>query len=140
MTLSTTNAENVAVVSIQGEMKAVSASDLPPSVDSLVAESQSLIAAALSSPGLVSSSELGVGAMVFLYKKTARIAGEMGLHNLCGQSLVIVNVVCTEYEAAGVRQSRLATRGYLHLDMKTPLPIATIVERVMKAHARPPAR
>jgi hypothetical protein len=121
-------------------MKAVSASDLPPSVDSLVVESQSLIAAALSSPGLASHSEFGVGAMVFLYKKTARLAGEMGLHGLCGQSMVIVNVVCTEYEAAGVRQSRLATRGYLHLDTKTPLPVATVAERVMKAQVRPLAR
>jgi hypothetical protein len=108
-----------ATLRIDGELDAASTSDLGPSAEDLVAERQPRLVAELRGSPLIRSLDLGVGAVVFLYKKAKERVGGATVHNLCDQPLAIVNVLCMEEEAAGVRQSRHVARGYLHLAAKT---------------------
>jgi hypothetical protein len=95
-------------------MDAVSASDLQPQGDA-----ERRIVAALSGSGLIESLDVGVGAVVFLYKKADAHGGATSIHGLCDQPLAIVDLLCMEYGSAGVRQRRHVAHGYLHLAVKT---------------------
>ena len=135
MDSSATRMDNVAALRIQGEMNALSASDTPLPVDALVAERR--IVAVLSNSELIRRLDLGVGAVVFLYKKAPEGGGGMTVQGLCNQPLAIVNLLCMEHESAGLRQSRHAARGYLHLAAKTgqtaALPGAPVARPLMNA-------
>ena len=91
MNLSSTRAYSAAALRIHGEMDAVSASDLRRSVDELVAERR--IVAELSGSGLSESSDLGVGAVVFLYKKAKEYGGVVTVQGLRDQPLSIFKLL-----------------------------------------------
>ncbi len=139
MNLSSTRADGAATLRIHGEMDAVSASDFSPSVAALVAERR--IVAELSGSGLIESSDLGVGAVVFLYKKAREHGGATTARGLCNQPLKIVDLLCVECESGGVRQSRHVARGFLHLAVKTgqgaELAVAPVAGRLMNAQVLP---
>ncbi len=139
MNLSSTRAHSAAALRIHGEMDAVSASDLRRSVDELVAERR--IVAELSGSGLSESSDVGVGAVVFLYKKAGEHSGATAVHGLCDQPLKIINLLCVECESAGGRLSRHVARGFLHLAAKTGqragLAVEPVAGRLMNAQVLP---
>ena len=142
MNSSATKAVGAAAFRIQGEMDAVRASDFRPTVDAWVDESG--IVAALSGSELIQNSDLGLGAVLFLYKKAGEHGGATTVHGLCGQPLKIVDLLCLECESAGVLERRHAASGYLHLTMKVGeaarLPAAPVAERVMNAKVLPLVR
>jgi hypothetical protein len=130
-----------ATLRIEGELDAVGTSELGPPGKALVAERQSRIVAELSGSRLVRSLDLGVGAVVFLYKKGKPGVGGTTVHSLCDQPLAIVNVLCMEEEAAGVRQSRHLAHGYLHMAAKTPKSqIVPVAGRLLNAQVLPFSR
>jgi hypothetical protein len=114
MDSSATRANGAVTLRIQGEIDAVGIPDRPLG-DELIAERQSSIVAALSDSEIIKSLDLGVGAVVFLYKKAKEDGGAMTVQDLCGQPLAIVNVLCMEHQPAGTCQSRHIAHGYLHL-------------------------
>jgi GrpB-like predicted nucleotidyltransferase (UPF0157 family) len=105
----------------------------------LVAERR--IVAELSGSGLSESSDLGVGAVVFLYKKAGEHSGATAVHGLCDQPLKIINLLCVECESAGGRLSRHVARGFLHLAAKTGqragLAVEPVAGRRMNAQVLP---
>jgi anti-anti-sigma regulatory factor len=139
MDLSATKAVDAATLRIQGEMDAVSDSDLRSTVEAWVDERG--IVATFSGSELIQSSDLGLGAVVFLYKKAGPQGGAATVHGLCGQPLKIVDLLCLECESTGVRKSRYAASGYLHLAATiggaAKLPAALAAGRLMNAKVLP---
>lgn len=139
MDSSATKAVGAATLRIQGEMDAVSASDLRPTVNAWF-DGRGIIAA-LSGAELIQRSDLGLGAVIFLYKKAGKHGGATTVHGLCGQPLKIIDLLCMECESARLRESRYAASGYLHLAIKigeaAKLPAAPVAGRVMNAKVLP---
>jgi hypothetical protein len=115
MKFSTSRAVGAATLRIEGELDAVNTSDLGPRVEALV---QSRMVADTSGSRLMKSLDLGMGAVVFLYKKSKEGGGAMTVQGLCDQPLAIVNLLRMEDESSGSRQVRHLARGYLHLAVK----------------------
>jgi anti-sigma B factor antagonist len=138
MKFSTSRAVDAATIRIEGELDAVSTSDLGPPVKVSVADLQSRIVAELSSSRLIKSLDLGVGAVVFLYKKPKQGGGAMTVHGLCDQPLAIVKLLRVEDQSAGSPQIRHLARGYLHLAVKkAKSEVVPIAGRLLNAQNLP---
>ena len=91
MDFSTSRANGVATLRIVGELDAVSAPDLRPSVDALLAEHHPRVVVDVSGLRLIDS--LGVHAVVSLYKKAKNYGGVVTVHGLSSQPLVIFKLL-----------------------------------------------
>jgi anti-sigma B factor antagonist len=91
MEFTTSRADGVATLRIEGELDAVTVSDLRPALDSLVAERHARIVVDLSGLQLIDSS--GVGALVFLYKKAKEYGGVVTVTGVRDQPLSIFKLL-----------------------------------------------
>ena len=91
MDFSTSSADGVVTLRIEGELDAVTIPDLRPSIDALVAERHPLIVVDLSGLRLIDSS--GVGAVVFLYKRAKEYGGVVTVRGLRDQPLSIFKLL-----------------------------------------------
>ncbi|MGA7744486.1 MAG: STAS domain-containing protein [Polyangia bacterium] len=91
MDFSTSIAGGVATLRIVGELDALTMPDFRPSVDALVAERQSRIVVDLSGLRLIDG--MGVGGLVFLYKKAKEYGGVVNVCGLCDQPLAIFKLL-----------------------------------------------
>jgi anti-sigma B factor antagonist len=91
MDFSTSRADGVATLRIEGELDAVTIPVLRPSLDALVAEHNPRIVVDLSNLRLIDSS--GVGALVFLYKKAKEYGGDLTVAGACDQPLSIFKLL-----------------------------------------------
>ena len=91
MDFSTSRADGVATLHIVGELDVLSAPDLRPSVDALLAERHPNVVVDASGLRLIDSS--GVGGLVFLYKKSREYGGVVTVHGLCDQPLAIFKLL-----------------------------------------------
>jgi anti-sigma B factor antagonist len=91
MDFSTSSADGVVTLRIEGELDAVTIPDLRPSIDALVAERHPRIVVDLSGLRLIDSS--GVGAVVFLYKRAKEYGGVVTVRGLRDQPLSIFKLL-----------------------------------------------
>jgi anti-sigma B factor antagonist len=91
MDFSTSRADGVVTLRIEGELDAVTIPDLRPSIDALVAERHPRIVVDLSGLRLIDSS--GVGAVVFLYKRAKEYGGVVTVRGLRDQPLSIFKLL-----------------------------------------------
>jgi anti-sigma B factor antagonist len=141
MKLSTSRAVDAATIRIEGELDEVSTSDFDPPVKVSVAELQSRIVAGLSGSRLINSLDLGVGAVVFLYKKPKQSGGATAVHGLCDQPLAIVKLLRMEDQSAGSPQVQHLARGYLHLAVKkAKSQVVPVAGRLLNAENLPLTR
>jgi anti-sigma B factor antagonist len=91
MAFSTSRANGVTTLRIEGELDAVTIPDLRPSVDALVAERQPRVVVDVSGLRLIDS--LGVGALVRLYKKAKEYGGVVTVRGSRGQPLSIFKLL-----------------------------------------------
>jgi anti-sigma B factor antagonist len=91
MDFSTSRADGVATLHIVGELDALSAPDLRPSVDALLAERHPHVVVDGSGLRLIDSQ--GVGGLVFLYKKSKEYGGVVTVDGLCDQPLAIFKLL-----------------------------------------------
>lgn len=87
----TSRADGVATVRIEGELDAVTVSELRSPLETLVAEQHPRIVVDLSGLRLIDSS--GVGALVSLYKKAKAYGGVVTLHGLSDQPMSIFKLL-----------------------------------------------
>lgn len=76
---------------VEGELDALSAPQLRPAIDSILAENPKVVVVDLSALRMIDSS--GVGAIVSLYKRHKAAGGEFKLAGLAGQPLAIFKVL-----------------------------------------------
>ena len=76
---------------IEGELDALSAPVLRPTIDTIVADNPKLVVVDLTSLRMIDSS--GVGAIVSLYKRLRAAGGSVRLDGLGGQPLAIFRVL-----------------------------------------------
>jgi len=76
---------------IRGELDALSATELRPLLDKIVADARSDVQIDLSALRLIDSS--GVGALVSLYKRTRALGGQVQFSGVTGQPLVIFKLL-----------------------------------------------
>jgi Anti-anti-sigma regulatory factor (antagonist of anti-sigma factor) len=91
MNFSTSRADGVATLRIAGELDAVTAPDLRPSFDALLAQRNPRVVVDVSGLRLVDS--LGVRAVVSLYKKAKDYGGVVTVQGLCDQPLMIFKLL-----------------------------------------------
>jgi anti-sigma B factor antagonist len=91
MDFSTNRANGVATLRIAGELDAVTAPDLRPSLDALLAERNPRVVVDVSGLRLIDS--LGVRAVVSLYKKAKDYGGVVTVRGLCDQPLMIFRLL-----------------------------------------------
>ncbi|HJX52578.1 MAG TPA: STAS domain-containing protein [Polyangia bacterium] len=91
MDFSTSRADGVATLHIVGELDVLSAPDLRPSVDALLAERHPNVVVDASGLRLIDSR--GVSGLVFLYKKSKEYGGVVTVHGLCDQPLAIFKLL-----------------------------------------------
>lgn len=91
MDFSTSRADGVATLHIAGELDAVTAPDLRPSVDALLSEQPPRMVVDVSRLRLIDT--LGVRALVSLYKKAKDYGGVVTVHGLCDQPLMIFKLL-----------------------------------------------
>jgi len=91
MEFSTSKTGGVATLRIVGELDAITAPDLRPFVDALVAERHPRVVVDVSGLRLIDSS--GVGAVVFLYKKAKEYGGVVTVQGLCEQPAAIFKLL-----------------------------------------------
>jgi anti-sigma B factor antagonist len=87
----TSSADGVTTVRIEGELDAVTVTELRPFIDELVEKKHPRIVVDLSGLRLIDSS--GVGALVFLYKKSKEYGGGVTVHGLCDQPMSIFKLL-----------------------------------------------
>jgi hypothetical protein len=141
MKFSASRAVDAATIRIDGELDEVSTSDLDSPVKVSVAELQSRIVAGLSGSRLIESLDVGVGAVVFLYKKPKQGGGATAVRALCDQPLAIVKLLCMEDQSASSRLIRHLARGYLHLAVKNAKSqVVPVAGRLLNAQNLPLTR
>jgi anti-sigma B factor antagonist len=91
MEFTTSRADGVATLRIEGELDAITIPDLRPAIDALLAERHPRIIVDLSGLRLIDSS--GVGAVVFLYKKAKEYGGAVTVSGLRDQPLSIFKLL-----------------------------------------------
>jgi anti-sigma B factor antagonist len=91
MDFSTSRTHDVATLRIEGELDAVTISDLRPSLDALLAERYPRVVVDASRLRLIDSQ--GVGAVVSLYKKAKGYGGVVRVQGLRDQPLVIFKLL-----------------------------------------------
>lgn len=92
LTYSTTdNDDNELVLKIGGQLDALSASELMPTVDKIIAEKRSVIVVELSDLELIDSS--GVAAIVALYKRNKAAGGKLRVVGAKDQPLAIFKLL-----------------------------------------------
>lgn len=91
MDFSTNRTDGVATLRIAGELDAVTAPDLRPSVEALLAERNPRVVVDVSGLRLIDS--LGVRAVVSLYKKAKDYGGVVTVRGLCDQPLMIFRLL-----------------------------------------------
>jgi anti-sigma B factor antagonist len=87
----TSSADGVTTVRIEGELDAVTVVELRPFIEDLVEKKLPRIVIDLSGLRLIDSS--GVGALVFLYKKSKEYGGAVTVHGLCDQPMSIFKLL-----------------------------------------------
>ena len=87
----TTSANGVTTVRIEGELDAVTVSELRPFIETLADERHPRIVLELSNLRLIDSS--GVGALVFLYKKAKEYGGMVTVQGLRDQPMSIFKLL-----------------------------------------------
>jgi anti-sigma B factor antagonist len=91
MQFSTSKADGVATLRIAGDLDAVTAPELRPSLDALLAERNPRVVVDVSGLRLIDS--LGVHAVVSLYKKAKDYGGVVTVQGLSDQPLVIFKLL-----------------------------------------------
>jgi anti-sigma B factor antagonist len=91
MTFTRKNQGGTTTLFIEGSLDALSAPDLRPTIDALVAEKHAKIVVDLSSLRLIDSS--GVGVLVSLYKRTRANGGDVTIVGLRDQPLAIFKLL-----------------------------------------------
>jgi len=91
MDFTTSRADGVVTLRIEGELDAVTIPDIRPTIDALIAERHPRMIVDLSGLRLIDSS--GVGAVVFLYKKAKEYGGLVTVHGLRDQPLSIFKLL-----------------------------------------------
>jgi anti-sigma B factor antagonist len=91
MQFSTSKADGVPTLRIAGELDAVTAPELRPSLDALLAERNPRVVVDVSGLRLIDS--LGVHAVVSLYKKAKDYGGVVTVQGLSDQPLVIFKLL-----------------------------------------------
>ena len=94
-----TDTPDVTTLAIKGELDALSANDLRPIVEDLVAENVNNIIVDLSDLRMIDSS--GVGAIVSLYKRVRAKGGRVAVTGLRGQPLAVIKLLRLEKVLAG---------------------------------------
>jgi anti-sigma B factor antagonist len=79
------------LLQVRGELDALSASELRPLLDKIVADARDDVQVDLSGLRLIDSS--GVGALVSLYKRIRAIGGTVHFVNVTGQPLVVFKLL-----------------------------------------------
>lgn len=82
---------DVTTLRVEGELDALSAPTLRPTIDGILAESPKTVVVDLSGLRMIDSS--GVGAIVSLYKRLRATGGDFRLDGLAGQPLAIFKVL-----------------------------------------------
>jgi anti-sigma B factor antagonist len=96
---SRTDTPEATTLAIKGELDALSASDLRPIVEELVAENVRNVTVDLSELRLIDSS--GVGAIVSIYKRVRAKGGRVSVTGLSGQPLAVMKLLRLEKVLAG---------------------------------------
>jgi anti-sigma B factor antagonist len=91
MHFSTSTTDGVATLRIVGELDAVTAPDLRPSVDALLAKRPPRVVVDVSELRLIDS--CGVGGLVLLYKKAKEYGGVVTIHGLSNQPAAIFKLL-----------------------------------------------
>jgi anti-sigma B factor antagonist len=91
MTFSRTDSGDETVLRIEGALDAVSAPDIRPTLDALVAEGRKKIIVDLSTLRLIDSS--GIGAIVALFKRVRAQGGQVSVVGLRDQPLAIFRLL-----------------------------------------------
>jgi anti-sigma B factor antagonist len=82
---------NVTVLTIEGNLDALTAPDLRPTLDALVGEGKASVTVDLSALRMIDSS--GVGALVSLYKRVRENGGHVKVINATDQPLAIFKLL-----------------------------------------------
>ncbi len=91
MTITRTDTGPQTTLRIEGVLDAVTAPDIRPTLDALVAEQRRTITVDLAALRLIDSS--GVGALVSLFKRTKAYGGELNIVGLKDQPLAIFRLL-----------------------------------------------
>ena len=91
MNFSTSRHDGKITLRIEGELDAVTAPELRPTLDQLAEEAPKLVDVDLSSLRMIDSS--GVGVIVSLYKRLRSVGGSVTVSGLRGQPLAIFQVL-----------------------------------------------
>jgi anti-sigma B factor antagonist len=91
MHISTSTTDGVATLRIEGELDALTAAAIRPSIDALLAERHPRVVVDVSGLRLIDS--CGVGGLVFLYKKAKEYGGVVTVHGLCNQPAAIFKLL-----------------------------------------------
>jgi anti-sigma B factor antagonist len=91
MHFSTSTTDGVATLRIVGELDAVTAPDLRPSVEALLAKRPARVVVDVSELRLIDS--CGVGGLVLLYKKVKEYGGVVTIHGLSNQPAAIFKLL-----------------------------------------------
>ena len=91
MNFSTSRQTDSVTLRIEGELDAMTAPELRPTIDSLAEETPRLVIVDLSALRMIDSS--GVGAIVSLYKRLRSSGGTVQVSGLRGQPLAIFQVL-----------------------------------------------
>jgi anti-sigma B factor antagonist len=91
MRFTRTDTGDESVLKVEGTLDAVSAPELRPALDALVAERRKLVTVDLSALRLIDSS--GVGAIVSLFKRIRAEGGEVRISGLRDQPLAIFQLL-----------------------------------------------
>jgi anti-sigma B factor antagonist len=91
MDFSTSRTNGVTTLRIEGELDAITVSQIRPTIDALVAERPARVVIDVTNLRLVDSS--GVGALVFLYKNAKQYGGVVTVQGLRDQPLSIFRLL-----------------------------------------------
>ncbi len=91
LTFSTSEVDNALMLSLVGQLDALSAPELMPTIDSLVAEKRPMIVVDLKGLDLIDSS--GVAAIVALYRRSKTNGGSLRVTGARDQPLAILKLL-----------------------------------------------
>jgi len=91
MDFSTSRTNGVTTLRIEGELDAITVSEIRPTIEALVAERPARVVIDVTNLRLVDSS--GVGALVFLYKNAKQYGGVVTVQGLRDQPLSIFRLL-----------------------------------------------
>jgi anti-sigma B factor antagonist len=94
MDFSTSRSNGVTTLRIEGELDAITVSQIRPAIDTLLAERPARVVVDVTNLRLVDSS--GVGALVFLYKHAKEYGGVVTVQGLRDQPLSIFRLLRLE--------------------------------------------